>query len=98
MRTFLAVSLVALLSPVAAMAQSSPAPAAAPPPSAAAPASPAPAGRNGDITRDEYVERAKANAERRFDRMDADHDGVLTADERRAYREAHHRQRSSAAH
>ena len=43
--------------------------------------------RGGDITRDEYVERARRAAERRFDRMDTNHDGVLTADERRAARE-----------
>lgn len=41
----------------------------------------------GDITRDEYIERARRAAERRFDRMDTNHDGVLTADERRAARE-----------
>ncbi len=99
MRAVLVVSLIALLSPAAAMAQSQPAP--SPPPSApgAAPASapaasPAPR-RGGDITRDQYVERAKQNAERRFDRMDADHDGVLTAEERRAWRDAHRRQRAA---
>ena len=53
------------------------------------PASAAPAARTrgGDITKDEYVERARRAAERRFDKMDANHDGVLTADERRAARE-----------
>ena len=34
--------------------------------------------RGGDITKDEYIERARRAAERRFDKMDANHDGVLT--------------------
>ena len=52
-------------------------------------AKPAPSARirGGDITKDEYIERARHAAERRFDKMDANHDGVLTADERRAVRE-----------
>jgi hypothetical protein len=85
---FVAIAL-ALCSPAAALAQgSSPAAgnAAAATPTAA-PATAAPHKR-GDITRDEYIERAKRNAERRFDRMDADHDGVLTIEERRAARAA----------
>jgi hypothetical protein len=86
MRAILVVSLVALLSPLAALAQNAPAPAS---PSAA----PAPS-RGGDITRDEYiqhaVERARRAAEKRFDRMDTDHDGVLTAEERRAARAQRH--------
>ena len=51
--------------------------------------SPAPTARaRGDnITKDEYIERARRAAERRFDKMDANHDGVLTPDERRAVRE-----------
>ena len=40
----------------------------------------------GDITKDEYLERARRAAEKRFDRMDANHDGVLTLEERRAAR------------
>jgi hypothetical protein len=48
--------------------------------------------RGGDITRDEYiqraVDRARRAAETRFDRLDANRDGVLTADERRAARAA----------
>jgi hypothetical protein len=80
MRAILVVSLIALLGPAAAMAQT--VPAAAPP--GAAPA------RGRDITKDQYiehaVERAKRAAEARFDRMDANHDGVLTAEERRAAR------------
>lgn len=42
--------------------------------------------RGGDITKDEYVERARRAAEKRFERMDANHDGVLTAEERKAAR------------
>ncbi len=80
MRAVLAVGLCALLYPAAVLAQTAPAPAA---PSAAPT-------RGGDITRDQYiehaVERAKRAAEARFDRMDTDHDGVLTAAERRAER------------
>ena len=42
------------------------------------------------MTRDEYVQRAvdraRRAAEARFDKMDSNHDGVLTADERRAAR------------
>jgi hypothetical protein len=48
--------------------------------------------RGGDITRDQYiehaVERARKSAATRFDRLDTNHDGVLTADERRAARSA----------
>ena len=80
MRAILVVSLVALLCPVAAMAQT--APATATPRSAPA--------KGGDITRDQYIEhateRAKRAAEKRFDRMDVNHDGVLSAEERRAAR------------
>ena len=77
MRAVLVALLLVVLSPLPALAQASPATAAAPRASAS---------RGGDITRDQYIERAKRNAEKRFDRMDADHDGVLTPDERRAAR------------
>jgi hypothetical protein len=91
MRIFLAVSLIALLAPAAASAQTATAP--APATTNAAPA------RGGDISRDEYiqraVDRAKRAAEKRFDQMDANHDGVLTADERRNYRAARRQQRDS---
>ena len=94
MRAVLVVSLVALLCPAAAMAQSK-----TPPPGAApATTSPAAPRRGGDITRDDYIEHAKRNAEKRFDRMDADHNGVLTEAERRAYREAHKRHRAAPKH
>ena len=82
MRTILLVSLCALLCPASALAQTAPVPATAPAPAASA--------RGGDISRDEYiqraVDRAKRAAEKRFDQMDANHDGVLTAEERRSYR------------
>ena len=42
--------------------------------------------RGADITKDEYVERARRAAEKRFERMDTNHDGVLTAEERKAAR------------
>jgi hypothetical protein len=88
MRTVLLVILFASLVPAAAIAQT------------AAPASPstsAPAARTrgGDITRDEYIDRARRAAEKRFDRMDTNHDGVLTADERRAAREQRGQRRST---
>ncbi len=98
MRALLVVGLCALLGPAAALAQTAPsttpAPPAAPPPTAAPSAAPASPGststRGGDITREEYVQRAvdraRRAAEARFDRMDANHDGILTAEERRAYR------------
>jgi hypothetical protein len=97
MRAACVVGLLVLFVPAAAIAQTPPA-AAPPAPAAGTPATTAaqPAlRRGGDITRDEYVaravERAKRAAERRFDAMDTDHDGVLTAAERRAYREARRR-------
>ena len=88
MRAALVITLVALSSLAVgpARSQTTPTTATAPPHAA----------RGGDITRDDYIERAKRNAERRFDQMDADHDGVLTAEERRAYHEAHHRRRAAA--
>ena len=79
MRAVLAAIILALCCPVTALAQSAAAPAASPPAGHAA-------HNAGDIGRDEYIERAKRNAEKRFDRMDADHDGVLTLEERRAAR------------
>jgi hypothetical protein len=82
MRAILVVSLCALLCPAAALAQTAPAPAAVPASAAAT--------RGGDITKDQYiehaVERARRAAAARFDRLDTDHDGVLTADERRSAR------------
>jgi hypothetical protein len=93
MRAVLVVGLLAALCPAGAIAQTAP---AAPQP-AAAPSAPAAsaARRGGDITRDEYIERAKRAAERRFDEMDADHNGTLTAEERRAWHEGHQRHRAA---
>ncbi|MBV9829323.1 MAG: hypothetical protein JO001_27205 [Alphaproteobacteria bacterium] len=95
MRAAFLLSLSLALAPLAphlAAAQASPSAAASP--AATAPAAPDTAatargrghGRGANLTRDEYVERAKHNAEKRFDKMDANHDGILTADERRAAR------------
>jgi hypothetical protein len=86
MRAILIVGLCALLCPAAAIAQTAPAA-----PATTAPAAPSAAStRGGDITKDEYiehaVERAKRAAAARFDRLDTNHDGVLTAEERRAAR------------
>ncbi|HEV8680791.1 MAG TPA: hypothetical protein VGQ90_15550 [Stellaceae bacterium] len=91
MRAMPVVSLLALLWPVFALAQSQPPPAGPPAGASAAPA----AKKGGDIRREDYVARAKSNAERRFDRMDADHDGVLTWAERQAYRAGHARHHAS---
>lgn len=93
----LAAGLLIMLGPTAGLAQTAP---ASPPPAAAeTPAPPAGRARGGDISRDEYieraVERAKRAAEKRFDKMDANHDGILTADERRAAREERRQRRES---
>jgi hypothetical protein len=57
--------------------------------------------RGGDITKDQYieraVERARRAAEKRFDKLDADHDGVLSADERGAARAARAKRRTAPA-
>jgi hypothetical protein len=56
--------------------------------------------RGGDITKAEYIERAvdraKRAAEKRFDKLDANHDGVLSADERGAARAARSKRKSSS--
>ena len=58
------------------------------------PTSPASSGAGG-VTRDQYVHRAEERAGQRagalFDRMDADHDGVLDRAEMRAWRTQHPR-------
>ena len=41
---------------------------------------------SGSITKDEYVERAKQRAAKRSDKLDTNHDGVFTSDERRTGR------------
>jgi len=91
MRAILVVGLLVVFCPVMAKAQGTPPPAGSPgsPPAEAAAAAPRkePRVRGGpDISRAEYIDRAKHNAEKRFDRMDANHDGVLTIEERRAAR------------
>ena len=85
MRAVLVAILLALSLPAVAKAQS------------ATPADNVPAARTrgGNISKEEYVERAKRAAERRFDKLDANHDGVLTADERRAAREARAQRRAA---
>jgi hypothetical protein len=91
MRAILIVCLLVFLSPAIANAQGAPATTGSPgsPPNAgpAATSRAEPRARGGrDISRDEYIERAKHNAEKRFERMDANHDGILTIEERRAAR------------
>lgn len=49
--------------------------------------------RDGTVTRDE----AAAEADRRFAAMDTDHDGKLSAEERRAYRVRNHPVRNARA-
>ena len=98
MRAVLIVGLFVLLCPAIVNAQGSPPPTSGPgSPTAATPAAvPPPRARGGqDMTRDEYIERAKRNAEKRFERMDTNHDGILTIEERRAAR-AKRRQKSAA--
>ena len=92
MRVLLSAVSLALLAISAAFAQTPP----ATPSSAGAPPPPAKASRGGDITRDDYIERARKAAEKRFDRMDTNHDGVLTADERRAARASRRRSSDTA--
>ena len=104
MRAIVVAGFLALLCPAAAIAQTT-APSPSMPPAAGSPTgAPPPAAspvsrsaRGGDITRDEYIERARRAAEQRFDRMDLNHDGVLTADERRAARDARGSRRRGSA-
>lgn len=83
MRTLPVVLLLLFLLPATAMAQGA-ASGNAPPAARSA--------RGADISRDEYVQRAvdraRRAAETRFDRMDTNHDGILTAEERRNARAA----------
>jgi hypothetical protein len=71
MRAAFVLGLVALLFPIAAGAQGANSKARA---------------SDQSITKDEYVERAKQRAAKRFDKLDTNHDGVLTSEERRAGR------------
>ena len=101
MRSTLAAAILALaLTPAWANAQTSP----SAPPAPAAPAADAttsgkPAATG--ITREQYIERAKDRAAQRaaarFDRLDANHDGVLDSAEMRAWRRDHPRQAKAPA-
>ncbi len=99
MRAILVVSLVALLFPAAALAQTAPAPSTATAPSTAMATPRSAPAKGGDITRDQYIEhateRAKRAAEKRFERMDANHDGVLSTEERRGARAARAQRRAA---
>jgi hypothetical protein len=90
---FAAFALVLL--PAIALAQANQQ-AAAPPGSTAASSPRSPA---GELTREQYIQRAEQRAARRaaaqFDRMDADHDGVLEPGERRVWRSQHPRSAGS---
>jgi hypothetical protein len=80
-----------LLLPVTAFAQA-PQQAAAQPNSTSSGSAPS---SSVGLTKEEYIQRAEQRAARRaaaqFDRMDADHDGVLDPAERRAWRSQHPR-------
>jgi hypothetical protein len=69
MRAAIVLGLVAMLFPAAAGAQSE--------------ESKAP-GSGGNITKEQYLEQAKQRAAKRFDKLDTNHDGVLSATERKA--------------
>ena len=77
--------------PVIALAQTSQQAAAPPSPPAAGPVAPS----SVSLTKEQYIERAEQRAARRaaaqFDRMDTNHDGVLEAAERSAWRSQHSR-------
>jgi hypothetical protein len=95
MRSTAVAALFALsLLPLAALAQTSPQPAA--PDSSAAAAEPQ---RSGGITKEQFIQRAQDRAARRaaaqFDRIDTDHDGVLEPTELRAWRSQHARNAAS---
>jgi hypothetical protein len=101
MRTIAAVICLVLLCPAAvALAQSDGGAATGSPSRTGAPPSASgnevmPESRRGSekgMTRDQYVDRAKNRAARRFERLDANHDGVLSPDERRAGRHKTRRQ------
>jgi len=79
------------LLPATALAQADQQAAAPPSLTAVSPAT----SSSGAMTREQYIQRAEQRAARRaaaqFDRMDADHDGVLEPSERRAWRSQHPR-------
>jgi hypothetical protein len=71
MRATVILGLVAMFFPVAAGAQNEGAKAAG-------------SGRN--VTKEQYIEQAKQRAAKRFDKLDANHDGTLGSDERKTGR------------
>jgi hypothetical protein len=94
MRTAVVSALFALsLFPLAALAQTSPQPAA---PNNSAAVEPQ---RSAGITKEQFIQRAQDRAARRaaaqFDLMDTDHDGVLEPSEVRAWRSQHARNAAS---
>ena len=68
MRAVVVLGLVAMLFPVAANAQSEDAKAAG-------------SGRN--VTKEQYLDQAAKRAAKRFDKLDTNHDGVLSSEERK---------------
>jgi hypothetical protein len=101
MRTIVVASLLAALYPAVAVAQTPAAPyQSSPAATAPAPATAMPGARGGrgggtgDVTRDQFIEqavdRARRRAAARFDQMDVNHKGVLTAEEIRASRSQRH--------
>jgi hypothetical protein len=49
-------------------------------------AGPKSAGSSGGVTKEQYIEQANQRAAKRFDKLDTNHDGVLSSDEQRAAR------------
>ena len=68
MRAAIVLSLVVALFPAAAGAQS---------------AGPKGAAASGGTTKEDYIDQAKQRAAKRFDKLDKNHDGVLSPDERK---------------
>ena len=68
MRAAIVLGLVAVLLPAAAWAQSD---------GSKGPDS------GGNVTKEQYLEQAKQRAAKRFDKLDTNHDGVLSSDERK---------------
>ena len=87
MRTVVVACLLTLLLSAAATAQST---------SSKTDAGTKAGARGQDITKDQYIEEAKQRAAARFDKMDTNHDGVLTIDERRAARAARKKAQSQS--
>jgi hypothetical protein len=79
------------LLPATALAQASQQAAAQPSPTSVG----SPPSSSVGLTKEQYIQRAEQRAARRaaaqFDRMDADHNGVLDPAERRAWRSQHPR-------